>query len=220
LTDFVPFLRFVVQICTVICSPDAINTFPGQPGWESVEIGAVGTRVHHPKIIWSRPQPEGNGTTMPVDRTAAKGHGAESRSPHRPARAVRAGPRGTRAALAYSILVLLATTACTGSSAGTRLTSQYVFDSHENESCHWATGQPAVCTITITNDAASTVTFNWHGQSDPAGATFNPDHGSVPPGGTSDPITVTDPFICPITMLFQDADQHLQVSYKYNDPCK
>jgi hypothetical protein len=150
---------------------------------------------------------------------------------------VLAGPRGTRAVLTSSILVLLATTACSGSTAATSAgnspgtgagstaatsarTSRYVFDSHQNESCHWATGQPAVCTITITNDATSTVTFNWRGQSDPAGATFNPDHGSIPPGGTSDPITVTDPFICPITMLFRDTDQHLQVSYKYNDPCK
>ncbi|MFD7877744.1 hypothetical protein ACFV5G_27210 [Streptomyces sp. NPDC059766] len=109
--------------------------------------------------------------------------------------------RTLRLLLAGALTAMLGT-ACAGS-------QDNVLDTHESESCHWATGEAAVCIVTITNDPTSTVTFNWHGVSDPSGATFDPDHGSIAPGHTSDPITVTDPFICPITLIFQDDDRDL-----------
>ncbi|MFD8650458.1 hypothetical protein [Streptomyces mirabilis] len=130
-------------------------------------------------------------------------------TPHAPGRL-----RTLRLLMAGALTATLGT-ACAGSSSSDR-----VFDNHASEHCQWETGKAAVCTVTITNKRTSTVTFDWHGVSDPPGATFAPDHGSIAPGHTSDPITVTDPFICPITLIFQDDDRHLQVTYDFNDPCK
>lgn len=84
----------------------------------------------------------------------------------------------------------------------------------------WWTGQQAVCQYTISNDPKSSVTFEWKGASSPAGATFSPDSGSIAPGATSDTITVTDPFLCPVTFQFVDAGHNLRIDSMFNDPSK
>jgi hypothetical protein len=98
--------------------------------------------------------------------------------------------------------------------------TSYVFDTADQSNCSWGTGRAAVCTYVLTNKAESTVTFNWTAESDPPGATFQPSSGTLAPGQSSSPITVTDPFICPIVFIFRDNDHHLERQFPFNDPCK
>ncbi len=98
--------------------------------------------------------------------------------------------------------------------------TSYHMQSQTHSSCQWGTGRPAVCQIQITNESTSNVTFDWVGTSSPAGASFSPDSGSIPPGTTSGTITVTDPFICPMTFQFVDRSHTLEIDSVFNSACQ
>jgi hypothetical protein len=78
-----------------------------------------------------------------------------------------------------------------------------------DKTCHASSGRPTWCTITITNEASSNITFNWTGASDPGGAIFEPSSGSISIGDQSDEIKVTLA-ACPAMVLFQDKDHDIQ----------
>jgi len=120
----------------------------------------------------------------------------------------------------YALLVCFGLIALAGCSVGPLGPQSYTFIYTTDRHCSWGTGQQAVCQYTISNDAKSNVTFEWKGASSPVGATFSPDSGSIAPGATSDTITVTDPFLCPITFQFVDAGHNLRIDSTFNDPCK
>ena len=90
---------------------------------------------------------------------------------------------------------------------------------HTQRSCSWGSGRPATCQYHITNQPQSNITFAWVGTSTPAGASFSPPSGSIAPGETTGVISVTDPFICPITFQFVDTTHGVKVEFVFKDPC-
>ena len=94
----------------------------------------------------------------------------------------------------------------------------------ENQ-CRSATGEGAVCTVTITNDASSTDDFGWEATSDPNVASIDPSSGTVPRGSSSNEITVTVPSgsPCPVTVTFADSSTNgstsIQVTSVDGSPC-
>jgi hypothetical protein len=96
----------------------------------------------------------------------------------------------------------------------------YSLYTHTESNCSWGTGRPAVCQYQITNDSRSNVTFVWHATTSPGGVSITPDSGSIAPGETSPVITMTDPFLCPVTIRFVDSEHNLEVDSVFNSPCQ
>jgi FtsP/CotA-like multicopper oxidase with cupredoxin domain len=94
-----------------------------------------------------------------------------------------------------------------------------VFNYSTYHECSWGTGRPTVCAFTLTNQPESTVTLHWTGVSRPGGATFQPGSGTLAPGETSQQITVTAGYACPIVFAFRDEDQDLEINYRFDGSC-
>ncbi len=128
--------------------------------------------------------------------------------------------RSRRRRAVFALVMSLGVMMLAGCSVGPIGAQPAEFHYSIHRDCSWGTGQAAVCQFTITNEASSNMTFEWTGASSPAGATFSPASGSVAIGATSDTITATDPFLCPITFQFVDSSHNVKAESLFNSPCQ